>query len=115
MGLYMTLSLKGYIPFWLTTVVWARDLLILAIGGFIIVTGKKAALLIPQKLGKMSTALHMIFLGVTLLAPMEGTILYKPGTQNYAMIWFMYGMTIVTVLSGILYGRSALRLFRVHE
>lgn len=108
LSLFFTLSLYGYIPWWLTILVWIRDVLILSIGGGIILTRHQKPALPPHFIGKVSTAFQMLFIGTILLT----TSTSLSSIESYLMIILFYGVALTTILSGIVYGRVALQVFR---
>ena len=111
-SLYLFLSLSGFIPLWLTVLVLLRDFLILTIGGGIIFTRKEEVRLHPQMMGKISTALQMLFVGSILVSEAPVTTIPTSSILNSLMVLLLYIVAFTTILSGITYAKLVMRYFR---
>ena len=112
MALYTTLGLQGFVPWWLTVIVWVRDIFILAIGGLIMLAPRPTPPLLPHYLGKISTTLHMGFISLILINNAGYGLFRASGVGSPVMLSFLYIVASVTIISGILYGHTAFRLLR---
>jgi len=107
---YLALALWAFIPPWLATCVIFRDLLILAVSSGIALSQKTIPPLAPQLIGKLSTALQMLFIGLTLAGGVP--VLSIPGIRGVIMLSLLYGVALATVVSGIIYAQVAFTAFR---
>lgn len=110
---YLTLTLKGLVPLWLTVCIILRDVFILIVSSGIIISYKKNISLAPHLIGKISTMLQMTFIGLVLIAgrPVFPSISLS-SVEGVLMVSFLYSVAFITVLSGIIYAWIALAIFR---
>lgn len=111
-SIYLSLGLWGFIPLWLTIFVIIRDFLILAVGGTMILTHKGIMQLPPQLMGKISTALQMLFVGLIFAGGIPVSSIPTSSIQNILMVIFLYVVALTTILSGITYANVVIKLFR---
>lgn len=104
-SLYLVLGLWGFIPLWLTIIVFTRDFLILTIGGSMIIARKGNIQLPPQLSGKISTTLQMLFIGLILAGGLKITSIPTSSIQSILMVTFLYVVALTTILSGITYAK----------
>jgi len=103
---YLALAMWEFIPPWLATCVILRDLLILATSISIVLSQKTISPLAPQFIGKLSTTLQMLFIGLTLAGGVP--VLSVLGLKGVIMVSLMYGVALATVASGIIYAQTTL-------
>jgi len=110
MTVYLGLGLWGFIPDWLVGLVLTRDLLILLCS--IVLIKKISANPGPNLMGKISTTAQMLFAGLMLArgAPLSSFAI--SGIVNNLMLLFLYGVALLTILSGLAYGRLAIGALR---
>jgi cardiolipin synthase len=111
LSVYLTLALYNLIPIWLTVLVITRDFLILTIGSGIILSKQLNISLAPQFMGKISTTLQMLFIGLILI---EGTPVpsIPSSIKDILMVSFLYSVAVTTILSGVMYAQVAFKAFR---
>lgn len=112
-SVYLALGLWGYIPLWATAIVFIRDFLILSIGSGILLSRKVNIHLTPHFMGKLSTTLQMLFIGLVLAGGDSIPSIPTSSIKSILMVSFLYGMTLTTILSGVTYARVTLRGLRV--
>ncbi|MDF3034693.1 MAG: hypothetical protein K0R76_1647 [Alphaproteobacteria bacterium] len=112
MSLYLALALWEFIPVWLTIFVLTRDVLILTISGGIILFQKVKIPLAPQFIGKLSTTLQMLFIGLILAHEVPLSSIPPSSIKGIVMVSCLYSVALTTVLSGIAYARMAFKAFR---
>lgn len=110
-SLYFALALWGFIPVWLTTLVLLRDFLILTISGGIILSQKINILLAPKFIGKMSTTLQMLFIGLVLAKGAPALSIPTPSIESILMVFFLYSVALTTILSGLTYAKAVFNAF----
>lgn len=94
---FLTLSIEGIIPGWLTVVVISRDVIILT-GTFILFMMSVSFEIKPILISKITTALQIITVLLVLV------LKSLPGSFDYSWILFLYWMTaIFTIVSGLKY------------
>lgn len=94
---FLTLSIEGVIPGWLTVVVISRDVIILT-GTFILFMMSVSFEIKPILISKITTALQIITVLLVLV------LKSLPGSFDYSWILFLYWMTaIFTIVSGLKY------------
>lgn len=111
-SVYLTLGLWEYIPFWLTSLVLSRDLLILLSSSGIILATKIKLDLTPSLIGKMSTAVQMFFVALVLAKGTSTSFFPASSIGNNLMLLFLYSVALLTILSGITYAHVAISAFR---
>jgi len=96
---YIAAAASGYLPWWLALLVLARDIIILAgaIASRVFGLGHD---LLPLAIGKISTALQMVLMVVTLASAVLGPATFA--IPNALVV----AVTLATVASGILYAAS---------
>lgn len=112
MSVYLALGLWKFIPIWLTALVLSRDLLILLSSSSIILTKKVVMDLAPNFIGKISTTAQMLFVGFVLARGVPVPSIPTSSIENNLMVFFLYSVAFLTILSGITYARMALGAFR---
>jgi cardiolipin synthase len=110
-SIYLSLGLWGFIPLWLTIFVLIRDFLILAVGGTMILAHKGNMQLPPQMMGKISTTLQMLFVGLILAGGITVSSIPTSSIQSILMVLFLYVVALTTILSGITYANVVVKLF----
>jgi cardiolipin synthase len=105
-SLYLFLGLWGFVPLWLTALVFIRDFLILAIGGTMILS-QKGISLPAQFMGKISTTFQMMLIGWVLGAGSSVASFPTSSIQNRLMVFFLYVVALTTMLSGLAYAKVA--------
>jgi cardiolipin synthase len=94
---FLTLSIEGIIPGWLTVVVISRDVIILA-GTFILFMMSVSFEIKPILISKITTALQIITVLLVLI------LKSLPGSFDYSWILFLYWLTaLFTIISGLKY------------
>jgi cardiolipin synthase len=94
------------VPFWVTAAVIGRDVLIIAVAGAInVMTGFRGFK--PSWLGKLSTLVQVIAVGMILLAAVTGYVFYLPTTY--------FIVVLLAFASGIHYVFHVARLMREAE
>jgi cardiolipin synthase (CMP-forming) len=94
---FLTLSIEGVIPGWLTVVVISRDVIILT-GTFILFMMSVSFEIKPILISKVTTALQIITVLLVLV------LKSLPGSFDYSWILFLYWITaIFTIVSGLKY------------
>jgi cardiolipin synthase len=111
-SLYLFLGLWGFVPLWLTILVLLRDFLILTIGGVIIFTHKEEIRLLPQLMGKISTTLQMLLVGLILVSEAPVSSIPTSSILNSLMVFLLYIVAFTTILSGITYAKVVVRRFQ---
>lgn len=111
-SLYLALGLWGFIPRWLAGIVLIRDFLILAISSGIILSQKLNISLAPQFMGKMSTTLQMLFIGLVLASGTPAPSVPASGIKSILMVFSLYSVALTTVLSGFSYARVVFNALR---
>jgi cardiolipin synthase len=111
-SLYLTLGLWGFIPLWLAGIVLIRDFLILAIGSGIILSRKLNISLVPQFMGKISTTLQMLFIGLVLVTGIPIPSVPASGIKSILMVSSLYSVALTTILSGFSYARVVFNALR---
>jgi len=110
-SIYFTFGLKGLIPLWLTTIVLGRDGLILGMGSLILrqekLHQKTKTSLEPKLIGKISTTLQMLLIGLILTRDTLISSIPPSSIGSILMVFFVYGVAFVTILSGIAYAQAA--------
>lgn len=106
---YLALALWEFIPVWLATFVILRDIFILAISASIVLSQTRIPLA-PQFMGKVSTTLQMLFIGLVLADRIP--VLPVSGLKDILMISLLYSVALTTILSGVTYARVAFNAFR---
>lgn len=106
MSVYLALGVWGFIPFWLVILILSRDLLILLCS--IVLIKKTNANLIPNFMGKISTTSQMLFVGLMLARGTPLSSFPTSGIETTLMILFLYSVALLTILSGVIYGRMAI-------
>jgi cardiolipin synthase len=112
MSVYLALGWWAFIPFWLTTLVLSRDLLILLSSSGIMLMRQVKMNLTPTLLGKISTTAQMLFAGFMLARDIFASFIPTSSVENILMVSFLYSVTFLTILSGATYGRMAMSAFR---
>lgn len=93
---FLASAYVGAIPWWLALIILARDLLILT--GAALTKGLALGHdLLPLVVGKVTTALQMVYLGLLLLSPLAPAFEISIGAA------FEFVVAIVSILSGVLY------------
>lgn len=108
-SVYLFLGLWAFIPLWLTALVLARDVLILIIGGLLILGSKGHVHLPALLIGKISTTLQMLFIGIILGWYGPISTISTSSIQEILMVSFLYIVALTTILSGFTYARVALQ------
>lgn len=111
-AMYLALGLWGYIPMWATMFVLTRDFLILAISLGILLTRTINLPLTPHFIGKLSTTLQMLFIGLVLASGHPVSSIPTSSIESILMVSFLYGMTLTTILSGFTYAWVTFRGLR---
>ncbi len=94
---FLTLSIEGVIPGWLTVVVISRDVIILT-GTFILFMMSISFEIKPILISKITTALQIITVLLVLI------LKSLPGSFDYSWILFLYWLTaLFTIISGLKY------------
>lgn len=106
---YLVLGLKGYIPLWITTLVLIRDILILSISCAMILRHKSTINLPPHLIGKVSTTLQMLFIGLVLAGHISIPSIPTTSIGSILMVIFLYSVALTTILSGIVYAQNLYR------
>lgn len=90
------------VPFWVTITVIGRDVLILAVAAAInVITGFRGFR--PSWLGKLSTLLQVIAVGLILLAAITGWTIYLPSTYTIVVLFaFVSGVHYVFQVSRLM-------------
>lgn len=109
---YIILSYLGYIPMWLAASVLIRDFLILAIGASIIFASKGNIQLPSQWIGKISTTFQMLYIGLILAMHAPSLPIPTSSIPHFLMVILLYIVALTTVLSGIIYAKAAVEIFR---
>lgn len=112
MSVYLTLGFGGFIPLWLTTLVLSRDLLILLSSIGIILGRRIKVNLAPNFIGKISTTVQMLFVGLLLARGTPVPSIPTSSIENNLMIFLSYSVAFFTILSGITYARAGINAFR---
>ena len=95
---YIVLGLIGGVPMWLAIIVVSRDVLIITGYGIIVFLTDERPEVKPSLIGKWSTLLQLVTLGVAL------ALLHNPKLMNPLMRDILIGSTaVLTVLSGVQY------------
>lgn len=105
---YITLGLWGFIPFWIMILILSRDILILLTGACILLSRKKTTLS-PLFIGKLSTALQMLYVGAILGKGIFMTWV-SSSILDHLMIILLYSVGCITILSGLSYAWIALKV-----
>lgn len=111
-SVYLTLGLWKYIPFWLVSLVLLRDLLILLSSSGIIFATKIKLDFAPSLIGKVSTAIQMLFVGLVLARGVPISSFPTSSIGNNLMVLFLYKVALLTILSGLTYAHVAINAFR---
>ena len=112
MSVYLALGFWEFIPLWLTTLVLSRDLLILLSSSGIILTRKIKVNLTPSLIGKISTAVQMLFVGLILARGVPTPSIPTSSIENNLMVFLIYSVAFLTILSGITYAHAGIKAFR---
>ncbi len=112
MSVYLALGFWEFIPFWLTTLVLSRDFLILLSSSVIILTRRTNVNLTPTLIGKISTTVQMLFVGLLLAKGAPVLSFPTSSIENNLMIFFLYSVAFFTILSGITYARTGINALR---
>ena len=106
---YIAFAQQELVPLWLTSFVITRDILLILLGVFLLVTSSHI-IINPSFLGKCTTFTQITTILLSLLATFQKPGEYLNGLGILSFIFYLTG--IVTVLSGIHYlGRT----FRQYE
>jgi len=111
-SVYLALGLWKYIPFWLVSLVLLRDLLILLSSSGIIFATKIKLDFAPSLIGKVSTAVQMLFVGLVLVRGVPIPSFPTSSIGNNLMVLFLYKVALLTILSGLTYAHVAISAFR---
>jgi cardiolipin synthase len=111
-SVYLTLGMLGYIPLWVTSLVLIRDFFILTLSGVIISRQKKKTELAPHWMGKISTTIQMVLIGLVLARGAPILSIPTSSIESILMVIFLYGMALTTILSGFTYGWIAFKALR---
>ena len=94
---FLTLSIEGVIPGWLTVVVISRDVIILT-GTFVLFMLSVSFEIKPILISKITTALQIMTVLLVLV------LKSLPGSFDYSWILFLYWITaLFTIISGLKY------------
>jgi len=105
-GAFLVLAFKGVIGWWLTILVLARDVIILATGAVIVlVVGPRT--FPPSLFGKLTTALQILLI----LVVITGATFPFTGLSE-TVRGLVYGVAVATVVSGVHYSVTIAR--RLH-
>jgi cardiolipin synthase len=92
----LTYAFPRVLPFWLTAVVLSRDILLILVAVLVMLTGGQVHPA-PTSLGKASTVIQMVMIGVALLAVSGGPV---PLAARQALVVVTAALTVA---SGIQY------------
>lgn len=110
-SVYLILGLWGYVPIWLASLVIARDILIILIGSMMILARRGTIRLPPQFIGKICTALQMLFVGFLLIQGVFNSSIPPSSIQSILMVSFAYVVALTTAVSGMTYATVVVKLF----
>ena len=113
MAAYVTLSYLEYIPTWLAAGVLIRDFLILSVGASIILASKGSIQLPSKWIGKISTTFQMLFIGLILAIHTPSLPIPTSSIPHVLMVVLLYIVAFTTVLSGLIYAKAAIEIFRL--
>ncbi len=103
---FLTLGFAGLVPMWLVWMVLARDALILAVAGIVLLAGRGRALA-PSVWGKLSTVVQV---ATGLAALLAGAFPASAALAGPAAV-LPFGAAVTTAWSGLHYAWRARRLF----
>ena len=102
-GAFLVLAFRGVLGWWLTILVLARDVVILAMAAVILlVIGPRT--FPPSLVGKLTTFLQLLLVLLAVAAP----ALQSPPLHQ-AQRWLVYLVAVVTVISGVNYSVTIAR------
>ena len=104
---FVTLTYKfpKILPFWLTTIVLSRDLLLILVVMLIMLTGGQFNPM-PTGLGKLSTVVQMVTVGVVLKTALIAGVMYLAADTPTAMVLGVVVAQIDPLSVGAMIGRS---------
>ena len=105
LAVFVTLAYLGQIPSWLTGLVIGRDIFIV-VGIGLLLLSQAPFVIAPLFIGKLSTALQIVYIGAHL------AVLAFGWSLGQLLPWDAYVIAFVTVLSALAYGLVGFRAFR---
>lgn len=103
-AIYVALSVASVLPLWTIAIILVRDLLIM-LGAIYVLVSKKKVPLHPLFLSKLNTVIQIVLSGWLVCFQYIQDVGLSSNSLEIFTRFFLYGTLLITILSGLQYGK----------